>query len=261
MPQGGKLTLETKNITLDESTVAGTPSCNPGLYAMIAVTDTGCGMDAATQARIFEPFYTTRALGQGTGLGLSIVYGIVNQNAGDIRVFSEPGHGTRFEILLPRGEHIEERTGVEVDADTPAVSSKATAGSETILVVEDEATLRQLIGTVLHNEGYNVRIARDGDEALRICEQQEGKVELVLTDMVMPGMSGAAMVDSLMHLNHSLRVLYMSGYGGDAVVAARDLDPRIPFIQKPFAPEDLIGKIRDVLDDNSMARPVTQSRL
>ena len=193
-------------------------------------------MDPSTQARIFEPFYTTRALGHGTGLGLSIVYGIVKQNAGDIRVFSEPGHGTRFEILLPCGEQIEERNGVEVNSDTPAIPSKAPAGSATILVVEDEVTLRQLIGTVLHNGGYNVRIARDGDEALRICEEYDGKVELVLTDTVMPGMSGPAMVDSLMQLNHSLRVLYMSGYAGEAVAGERGLDPGIAHLSKSHLP-------------------------
>jgi CheY-like chemotaxis protein len=261
MPKGGRITIETKNITLAESGGEGFPACKPGPCVMIAVTDTGCGMDPSTQARIFEPFYTTKALGHGTGLGLSIVYGIVKQNAGDIRVFSEPGKGTRFEILLPRGETTDERTCVEVDSGAQTIPIKAQAESATILVVEDEVTLRQLIGTVLHNEGYNVRIARDGDEALRICAQQDGKVELVLTDMVMPGMSGPAVVDSLTHLNRSLRVLYMSGYAGDALVGERGLDPGIPFIQKPFTPVGLIGKIREVLEKNdSLTCAVTQPR-
>jgi PAS domain S-box-containing protein len=255
MPQGGKIVIETKNCTLAEPRLAAFPVCTPGPYVMIAVTDSGCGMDAATRARIFEPFYTTKVLGQGTGLGLSIVYGIVRQNAGDIRVFSEPGKGTRVEILLPCAEQIEERTGERASPVASAVSSTVPTESGMILVVEDDPDLRQLIGTVLHKAGYTVRIARDGDEALCICEQQEGKVELVLTDMVMPGISGPAMLDSLMRLNHGLKVLYMSGYAGDAVAAGQGLDPCMPLIQKPFAPQDLICRIREVLAESTAAVP------
>jgi PAS domain S-box-containing protein len=251
MPQGGMITIETKNVTLADRGMAGLSACKSGSCVMIAVTDTGCGMDAATQARIFEPFYTTKELGHGTGLGLSIVYGIVKQNAGDVRVFSEPGKGTRFEILLPHGEKTEERAAAGVP-DAQAIPVKTPADSATILVVEDEATLRQLIGTVLHNEGYNVRIARDGPEALRICEQQDGHVELVLTDMVMPGMSGPVMVNSLMRLNQSLRVLYMSGHAGEPAPSERGLDHGLPFIQKPFTPVGLIDKIREVLGNNNL---------
>ncbi len=262
MPHGGRITLETRNFTLAEPVGSAFAACKPGLYVMLAVTDTGCGMDASTQARIFEPFYTTKGLGHGTGLGLSIVYGIVKQNAGDIRVFSEPGKGTRFEILLPQSEQKGALPGVEVGAEGGAMPVKVQAQSATILVVEDEATLRQLIATVLHDGGYNVRIARDGPEALRICEQQEGKVELVLTDMVMPGMSGQAMVDSLTRMNHSLRVLYMSGYAGDASDGERSLDPGMPFIQKPFTPVGLIGKVREVLgNNNSLACAATVARI
>jgi len=247
MPQGGRITIETKNVTLDEPPLAGTMACKPGLDVMIAVTDTGCGMDASTQARIFEPFYTTKQLGQGTGLGLSIVYGIVKQNGGDIRVFSKPGQGSRFEILFPRGHQIGEAAAVDVSLPPPALPSSAPAMSETILVVEDEPVLRRLLGTILHNGGYDVRIARDGYEALRICEQHEGKVGLVLTDIILPGMSGPAMVDSLLQLDNNLRVLYMSGYGGDAITGERGLDPGVPFIQKPFTPVALVDRIRDIL--------------
>ena len=251
MPHGGRLTIETRNVTLGEPVEFGFPACKPGPFVMVAFTDTGCGMDASTQSRIFEPFYTTKELGHGTGLGLSVVYGIVKQNAGGIRVFSEPGKGTRFEILLPRDEKAAESASVEIGAGAPVIPVKAQPESATILVVEDDVTLRQLIGTVLLNEGYNVRIARDGDEALRICEQQKGKVDLALTDMVMPGMSGPAMVDSLIHLNRSLKILYMSGYAGEAMVGGRSLDPGSPFIQKPFTLVGLVGKIREVLDNNN----------
>lgn len=248
MPLGGRITIETRNVILDALDVAGVLVGTLGTCVMIAVTDTGCGMDDSTEARIFEPFYTTKEWGKGTGLGLSIVYGIVKQNGGDIHVFSEPGQGARFEILLPCIVQTEERTDLEVSPAVPAIPLTARSGSETILVVEDEAALRQLIGTVLHNGGYDVRIARDAGDALRICEQQEGKVELVLADMVMPGMNGPAMVDSLMRLNQSLKVLYMSGYAGEAVAGWPGLDPGVPFIQKPFTPVGLIGKIREVLD-------------
>jgi CheY-like chemotaxis protein len=260
MTKGGKITIETKNVTLAEPRWTGVPAFKPGVYVMIAVTDTGCGMDASTQARIFEPFFTTKESAQGAGLGLSIVYGIVKQNGGDIRVFSEPGKGTRVEILLPCGEQIEDRIDVEVGPDVQATNSNTRAKSSMILVVENEATVRQLISEVLHNEGYNVRIARDGDEALRICAQQAGKVELVLTDIAMPGMSGPAMVDTLLHLNQSLRVLYMSGHAGEVVADERGLAPGIPFIQKPFTPVGLIGKIREVLDKDSLACLVTEQQ-
>ena len=249
MPLGGKLTIETKNVTLEESPVAGNTPCNR--YVMIAVTDTGCGMNAATQARIFEPFFTTKELGQGTGLGLSIVYGIVKQNGGDIRVFSQPGKGSRFEVVLPRGERNKETDGVEVIPDPPEVSPRSRATVQTVLIVEDEPVLRHLIGTVLHNGGYDVRIARDAREALRICEQHEGRIGLVLTDIILPGMSGPAMVASLLQLDHSLKILYMSGYAGDAMTGGRGPDPRASYIQKPFTPVALIGKIRDILDNSA----------
>jgi CheY-like chemotaxis protein len=242
MPLGGKITIETQNVMPDESCESGTPAVNAGPFVMLAVSDTGCGMDAATQARIFEPFYTTKQLGKGTGLGLSIVYGIVEQSRGQIRVISQPGQGARFEILLPLTERREERP------EPPAISPAVPTGSETILVVEDEPEVRELIGTMLKKAGYEVLVARDGKEALRICKEREGRIGLILADMVMPGMSAPELVESLMQVNPGMRMLYMSGYAGHVVASERGLDPGIPFIQKPFTSATLTGRIREILD-------------
>jgi two-component system cell cycle sensor histidine kinase/response regulator CckA len=250
MPQGGRIKIETKNITLDKPGAAGTPAGNSGSYVMLAVSDTGCGMDASTQARIFEPFFTTKGLGKGTGLGLSIIYGIVKQSEGDIRVLSKPGQGTRFEILLPRSEQTLERSGLEPGRDQ-AVSNNvpnAPIGFGTILVVEDKTVLRQLIGTILKKRGYDVLTAGDADEALQICERRDGEIDLILSDIVMPGMSGPGLVEMLRQRNSEMRVLYMSGSAREGVAADHDLDPEIPFIRKPFTTVDLIGKIRDILE-------------
>jgi CheY-like chemotaxis protein len=250
MPLGGKITIETRNVTLEEHLEAGTPESNSGRYVMLAVTDTGCGMDAATQARIFEPFFTTKELGKGTGLGLSIIYGIVKQSAGHIRVFSKPGQGARFEILLPFTERGEE------SLYPPARLSEVPTGSETILVVEDQPELRELIAAILKKAGYEVLTACDGKEALRIREEREGKIGLILTDMIMPGMSGPALVESLLELTPGIRVLYMSGYAGDMVASDHGIDPEAPLIQKPFTSVNLTEKIREVLQ-GTIARTQT----
>jgi PAS domain S-box-containing protein len=241
MPQGGTLTIETKNVTVDECSPGESLAGHPGPHVMLAVSDSGAGMEALTIARIFEPFYTTKKSGEGTGLGLSIIYGIVKQAAGHIRVYSEPGNGTRFEILFPRTFELEKRR------DLTPVRAPLPAGSETILVVEDDEGVRQLVTAALKQGGYEVMIAREGNEALRICERDGGKIGLVLTDFVMPGMSGRALVESLRKLNPAVRVLCMSGYASDALAAAGKLDPDVPFIHKPFTPLDLNVKIRDVL--------------
>ncbi len=242
MPLGGKIIIETKNVMPDEFREARTSAGDSGSFVMLAVTDTGCGIDAATQARIFEPFYTTKGLGKGTGLGLSIVYGIVEQSRGQIRVVSQPGQGARFEILLPLTERREERP------EPPVISPAVPTGSETILVVEDESEVRELIRTILKKAGYEVLVARDGNEGLQICKEHEGKVGLILTDMIMPGMSGPALAESIMRVNPGIRVLYMSGYAGDVVASDRGLDPDILFIQKPFTAKQLNARVRDILD-------------
>ena len=251
MPEGGTITIETRNLTLDESRAA--EGFTTGPCVMLAFSDTGCGMDAVTKSRIFEPFYTTKELGKGTGLGLSIIYGIVKQSAGDIRVFSEPGRGTRFEIILPRSEPAKETTEAKAPIATVA------AGSETILLVEDDEAVRNLVATFLRNGGYSVLMASEGNEALRVWEQFKGKIGLLLTDVIMPGMSGAALVESLKGAHPGIRVLFMSGYAGDAVVSQGQLDPRIPLIQKPFTAEKLLEKVRAVLDSGVSVQTIMKA--
>jgi CheY-like chemotaxis protein len=251
MPLGGKITIETQNVMPDEPPESGTPAGNAGPFVMLAVSDTGHGMDEATQARIFEPFFTTKELGKGTGLGLSIVYGIVEQSGGHIRVVSQPGQGARFEILLPRTERREELPA------PPAILSQVPGGSETILVVEDQPELRELIGRILKKAGYEVLTACDGKEALGIGKEREWKIGLILTDMIMPGMSGPELAEPLLKLNPGMRVLYMSGYAGDLVARDRGLDPGMPFIQKPFTSVNLIGRIREILDGGIARKQAT----
>jgi len=248
MPKGGKITLETQDVTGEYAAAAGVLAGKPGPFVLLAVTDTGCGMDAATQARIFEPFFTTKGLGQGTGLGLSIVYGIVKQGGGNIRVFSEAGRGARFEILLPRVESVDEGRKFTTMAPQHA------HGAETILVVEDDAGVRQLIGAVLKKGGYQVVIANDGNDALRICQEDQGKIGLILTDVVMPGMNGPMLLESLRQFNGSMKALFMSGYAGDALAGIEGPNQEVPFIQKPFTSGNLLGKVREVLDSRVTAK-------
>jgi two-component system cell cycle sensor histidine kinase/response regulator CckA len=244
MPRGGQLTIETANHELNEAYALKHVSVKPGRYVMLAVSDTGCGMDAETRSRMFEPFFTTKALGQGTGLGLSMVYGIVQQSEGNIDVHSEPGRGTAFRIYLPR-------IGVAAEhAETVKDVSTILTGSETILLVEDEEIVRTLVCSVLQAQGYNVLEADHGDEALRISESHLGPIHLMLTDIVMPEISGSELAGRLCPLRPEMRVLYMSGYIDDATVRHGVLEPGMAFLQKPFAPDILISKVRQVLDDN-----------
>jgi two-component system, cell cycle sensor histidine kinase and response regulator CckA len=242
MPQGGKISLETKNVP-PEAACAGNPTPGGG-YIMLSVADTGCGMDAPTQARIFEPFFSTKPIGKGTGLGLSIIYGIVTQNGGQIRVVSHPGQGAKFEILLPRSEELEESPTL---TDT---QPETLEGCETILVVEDDPGVRQLIGAILHNRGYDALIACDAAEAIRICGQHDGKIALIVTDVMMPGMSGTDLVKSLQQLHPGIRVLFMSGYAGES--SNSQIAREMAFIQKPFTAVKLTSKIRELLDVGRM---------
>jgi two-component system cell cycle sensor histidine kinase/response regulator CckA len=253
MPQGGKINIETRNVTVGEARAAGALAGNPESFVLLAVSDTGCGMDESTQARIFEPFYTTKETGKGTGLGLSIVYGIVKQSGGHIRILSKPGMGARFEILLPSARHWNE------SPEPTVVATERQVPSETILVVEDNPEVRELIGAVLHNQGYEVLLATDGNMALRICDEYEGTIGLILTDLIMPVMSGPTLVESLRQRNCGIRVLYMSGYAGNAVVSGGRLDSEIPFIQKPFTTASLTRKIRDILDGTATLDPTMKA--
>jgi two-component system cell cycle sensor histidine kinase/response regulator CckA len=242
MPGGGKLTIETKNVYLDEAYARGHATVTPGLYVMLAVSDTGHGMDAQTMEHIFEPFFTTKEQGKGTGLGLSTVFGIVKQSGGNIWVYSEPGHGTTFKVYFPA--IAEEGDSIEPDVATPEVPR----GTETILVVEDEEAVRFLLQAILEDEGYKVLAATSGVGALNVCKEHEGPIHLVMTDVVMPEMSGRQLVERLTGRCGDAKVLYMSGYTDNAIVHHRVLEPGVEFLQKPFTPDAVVRKVRDVLD-------------
>ncbi len=240
MPRGGKLTIETGNVDLDQSYARGHLAVVPGPYTMLAVSDTGCGMDADTQSRIFEPFFTTKE--KGTGLGLSTVYGIVRQSGGNVCVYSEPGHGTTFKIYFPR---------VRDDGETAkATIAPATVlkGSETILLVEDEPSVRSLVRSVLQSNGYTVLEASRGDEAVEISQRHSEPIHLLVTDVVMLGMSGRELAERLEAIHPEAKVLFMSGYTDDAILRHGVLKAGTAFLQKPFTPEALAVKVRNTLN-------------
>jgi CheY-like chemotaxis protein len=242
MPRGGVLTVETANIDASEASAPQLLAIPPRCYVMLAVGDTGFGMDAETQSHIFEPFFTTKGPGIGTGLGLATVYGIITQSGGAIEVHSTPGQGSTFRIFLPRVER-----GVEAAEETRPVMTLPT-GSETILVVEDELQVRELVQEILQGEGYTVLCAADGDEGLQRCTTYDGPIDLLLTDVVMPGLSGPEMAQCILPLYPKIKVVYMSGYASDAIGNRGVLDPSTAFLQKPFTPHTLLGKVRETLD-------------
>jgi len=214
----------------------------PGSYVMLTVSDTGCGMDKQTQARIFEPFFTTKEQGKGTGLGLATVYGIVRQNNGFITVHSEPGQGTTFRLYLLR--HTATEAEVEVEPET----ARVVTGTETVLLVEDEAPLLRLASRLLRALGYTALVAENADEALRLAAEHPGEIHLLLTDVVMQGMSGRDLYTQLSPTRPGMKCLFMSGYTADAIGARGVLDEGMHFIQKPFSKAALGVKLRDVLD-------------
>ncbi|MBI1967608.1 MAG: PAS domain S-box protein [Gemmatimonadetes bacterium] len=242
MPQGGQLTIETANTLLDQAYADEHQPVTAGEYVMLAVTDTGIGMDKETQAHIFEPFFTTKERGKGTGLGLAMVYGIVKQSGGFIWVYSEPEQGTTFKSYLPRVVE-----SVEAAPSEPARAPR-TAGSETILLAEDEEAVRRVARETLTRHGYTVLQAPAGAVALALAGNYQDAIHLLLTDVVMPGMSGRQLADRLTALRPGLKVLYMSGYTDDAIVREGRLEPGLAYLQKPFRPDALARKVREVLD-------------
>ena len=247
MPQGGKLTLETRNVWLDDEYALRHPSVTPGAYVMVAVSDSGHGMDAETQSRVFDPFFTTKEPGRGTGLGLATVYGIVRQSGGHVWVYSEVGRGTSFKVYLPRVD------GVPA-AEGPSPGAELRGGTETILLVEDEESVRRLGIRVLARAGYTVLAAAEGAEALRMAEAHPGPIHLLVTDVVMPGMSGREVAERIAVLRPQAGVLFTSGYTDDAIVHHGVLDDGMAFLQKPFDPSNLLHAVRRVLDGSALVR-------
>lgn len=242
MPCGGKLTIETTNIKLDETYTRFHLGISPGDYVMISVSDNGIGMTPEVKERIFEPFFTTKEKGKGTGLGLSTVYGIVKQSGGHIWVYSEPGHGTTFKIYLPR---VDEPLEIY---EKKSFNKEIPSGNETILVVEDDSAIRELISIILKMKGYGVLEASYYSDALAICEKHLDHIHLLLTDIIMPEMSGLELADRITSSCSEIKVLYMSGYTNDAIIHHGVLEKGMSFIQKPFTPEALLRKVREVLD-------------
>jgi two-component system, cell cycle sensor histidine kinase and response regulator CckA len=249
MPQGGRLALETANVELGEADAHRQVGVIPGRYVRLAVRDTGSGMDAATQSHLFEPFFTSKEPGKGTGLGLASVYGVVTQSGGHIEVDSTPGRGTTFRIYLPR---FEERLEAVEPAAVPRTSLQ---GLETVLLVEDEVGVRGVAQQILQSAGYTVLAASDGEEAVRLSAQRAGPIHLLLTDVVMPGMSGPELARRLAAMRPALKVMYMSGYPEDAIIRRDLLDPRTVFLPKPFTRETLVRKVRESLDTGLSAPP------
>jgi CheY-like chemotaxis protein len=242
MPTGGRLTITTTNVHVDQTYATRHVRLQAGPYVMLAMSDTGCGMDTETQRHMFEPFFTTKVEGKGTGLGLSIVYGIVKQSGGHIEVESKPKQGTTFRLYFPKVEDV-----VESVAPQP-VMAQPLVGNETILLVEDEEPLRRLISYLLRRWGYMVLEAQHSEEALHTLEQHAGPIHLLLTDVVLPGISGCKLWERVKTLQPTIRVLFMSGHAEETITQYGVIGRDRPFLKKPFAPAVLGQKVREVLE-------------
>jgi CheY-like chemotaxis protein len=243
MLQGGKLTIETSNANIDENYLKKHPMAKPGEYVMIAISDKGIGMEDEIAERIFEPFFTTKEKGKGSGLGLSTVYGIVKQSNGFVWVYSEPGIGTTFKVYFPAT-----LAGTPAAQNQEAMAAMDAKPTETILVVEDEAPVRALACRILKDRGYKILEAADGLEALRIAQEYSAEINLVVTDVIMPGISGSTLVVRLQAARPGVKALFISGYTGNAIVDHGILDSKCAFLQKPFTMDGLIRKVRSVLN-------------
>jgi nitrogen-specific signal transduction histidine kinase/CheY-like chemotaxis protein len=244
MPDGGFLNIETRQVVLDEGFIASHGYGKPGDYALIALSDTGIGMESKTAERIFEPFFTTKEMGHGTGLGLSIVYSIVKQHEGYINVYTEPGKGTTFKIYLP----LAKLTNDEVVKLNPAVPPIQNQGNETVLVAEDDEPLRRLVGSVLEEFGYTVIVAADGEEAMRKIREHGEQIQLLLLDVIMPKKNGKEVYEEARRLIPGVKALFASGYTADIVHKKGILDEGLDFVSKPISPNELLRKVREVLD-------------
>ncbi|MBY0228788.1 MAG: response regulator, partial [Gemmataceae bacterium] len=240
MPHGGRLTIEARNVVLDHEYARTRPDARTGPHVLLAVTDTGCGMDEATASRVFEPFFTTKG-DKGTGMGLALVHGAVRQSGGHVGVYSEPGKGTTFKVYLPRAEG-------QPSSGRSGLGLPLPSGGETVLLVEDDGDVRALAERILQACGYSVLRARDGEEALALAERHAGPIDLLLTDVVMPRLGGGRLAEALAAARPGLRVLFMSGYADDAVVRHGVLERGAPFLHKPFTLSGLARKVREVLD-------------
>jgi CheY-like chemotaxis protein len=263
MPTGGTLTIETANVELGPGNDGAHADAAPGAYTLIAVSDSGHGMDEATRARVFDPFFTTKDLGKGTGLGLSTVWGIVTQSGGHVAVQSAPGAGTTFRVYLPR---VDGATTDVAEPETRFAPGRAAQGltaaagldgSETVLVVEDEEQVRTLVRTTLRRHGYTVLEAQNGGEAFLICEQHRARIDLLLTDVMMPRMNGPELAQRLLAMRPELRVLFTSGYAENWFEQRAELDADVAFLPKPFTPDALLLKVREALGADRAESRVT----
>jgi CheY-like chemotaxis protein len=245
MPTGGRLTIETQAVELDPAYCTRHTDVQPGPYLLLAVSDTGQGIAKNIQEHLFEPFFTTKQVGKGTGLGLAMVYGFVKQSGGHITVDSEPGHGAMVTLYLP---HILAKTTTPSQVARPVEKSVMTGGSETILLVEDEQGVRNLIRTVLRSCGYQVLEAGNGRQALEVARSYAAPIALLVTDVVMPEMTGAQTAEAIQGIHPGIKVLFLSGYTDDAVVRHGVLEAKVEFLQKPFSPQRLASKVREVLE-------------
>jgi CheY-like chemotaxis protein/anti-sigma regulatory factor (Ser/Thr protein kinase) len=247
MPEGGSIGIETRNVEVDEAAAQELSGVAPGKYVTVTVTDEGIGMDAETRAQLFEPFFTTKETGKGTGLGLSTVYGIVKQSEGAITVTSEPGSGSSFRVFLPRAEV----PAIPIHAlpvSPSGVDPVVGRASETILLVEDEPTLRSMTRQVLEENGYNVLEAPNGLDAIALSEKHEGPLHAVLTDVMMPHMSGAELAERIRMAHLDVKIVFMSGYTDESVFGQMPPDPNVTFVQKPYTPKSLLRILRETLD-------------
>jgi CheY-like chemotaxis protein len=253
MPQGGKVVIETANVELDEEYAGRHIEVQRGRYVMLAVSDNGSGINAQTQARVFEPFFTTKQEGKGTGLGLSTVYGIVRQSGGHITVESALREGTRFRIYLPPTAVTE----LKVEDETPPMQTEILSGTETVLVVEDEPALRRLISVSLEKRGYTVLAAEDGTEAIRILENNPGKIDLVVSDIMMPKLNGLELRKKAILLRPEMRFLFISGYAEDTIGRTAHLPQDAGYLEKPFLIIELARKVRALLNESDAGRGST----